>query len=53
MAKWVSVCSCCGRAGSSITRADNQGKPHSNPYSIGGKCPSSSDGKHKPRWEKA
>lgn len=50
---WQSVCSKCGKAGSRNSRPANLGRPTSNPPSIGGKCPSSSDGKHKPKWIKA
>ena len=47
---YMPVCSQCGkRGGGSCSRTD--GPPKSNPPSIPGRCPSSSDGKHKPRWE--
>lgn len=51
--KWQSVCSKCGKGGSSTTRPTNLGRPGGNPPHIGGTCPSSSDGKHKPTWKKA
>ena len=50
--KWVSVCSKCGKRGSATTRPAELGRPGSNPPHIGGKCPSSSDGNHKPKWSK-
>ena len=50
--KWQSVCSCCQRGGSSVSRTDTMGQPRNNPPAIGGKCPSSPDGKHKPMWKK-
>lgn len=53
MVKWQSVCSRCGKGGSCTTRSDSMGRPTSPPSSISGKCPSSSDGKHKPKWIKA
>lgn len=51
MIRWQSVCSCCGKAGG--TRLFPQDtRPFNNPSPIGGKCPSSSDGKHRPKWVK-
>lgn len=50
--KYQSVCIYCGKGGSSTSVSESLGQPRSNPPSIGGKCPSSPDGKHKPRWEK-
>lgn len=50
--KWQSVCSKCGKGGSSMNRSETLGRPSSPPYPIGGTCPSSSDGKHKPKWQK-
>ena len=50
--KWQSVCSYCVKGGSTMSISETQGRPHSNPSSIGGKCPSSPDGKHKPKWVK-
>ena len=51
--KWQSVCSRCGKGGPSTIVNDTMGRPRTNPPNIGGKCPSSPDGKHKPKWEKA
>lgn len=53
MVKWQSVCSRCGQAGPSISKPDNMGRPTTTPPHIGGKCPDSADGKHKPQWKKA
>ncbi len=50
--KWQSVCTKCGKSGSTTSRSENLGSPSSTPPAIGGKCPSSSDGKHKPKWVK-
>lgn len=50
--KWQSVCSCCQRGGPSVSMSDTMGQPRNNPPAIGGKCPSSPDGKHKPMWKK-
>lgn len=48
--KWQSVCSKCGKGGMST---NSSGRPTRNPPVIGGHCPNSSDGKHKPTWKKA
>ena len=49
--KWQSICIFCGKGGPCTSRSDSSGRPTSPPSSIGGKCPSSPDGKHKPSWE--
>lgn len=46
--RWSSVCRFCGKKGGSTT--SSSGRPTRNPPTIGGKCPSSPDGKHKPEW---
>ena len=47
---YMTVCSECGKkGGSGWIRSD--GPPKSSPPSMPGRCPSSYDGKHKPRWE--
>lgn len=46
--KWYPVCSECGKKGVGGGKFLN--RPTSNPPSMGGKCPSSYDGKHKPMW---
>ncbi len=48
MAKYVTVCWCCGKRGN--VRTFNN-PPTINPQTLVGKCVSSPDGKHKPRWE--
>lgn len=48
LTKYVTICWCCGKAGQRRTCSS---RPASTPPSIPGKCPSSPDGKHKPRWE--
>ena len=52
--KWQIVCSCCGKAGGPIKVAsDTTGVPAGPaPNCMAGKCPSSPNGKHQPRWEK-
>ena len=51
--KWESICLFCGkRHGGGMTRSESSGAPTTNPPMPSGKCPSSPDGKHKPRWEK-
>ena len=51
--KWDPICIFCGKkCGGGMTRSENSGAPTSNPPTPSGKCPSSPDGKHKPRWEK-
>ncbi len=52
MVKWQSVCSRCGKGGPSTSRSDSMGRPSTTPPAIGGKCPASTDGKHKPKWER-
>ncbi|MBQ3946435.1 MAG: hypothetical protein II670_12630 [Alphaproteobacteria bacterium] len=53
MVEWQSVCSRCGKTGPKYSKPGDMGKPSVTPYHIGGKCPNSADGKHKPKWEKA
>ena len=50
--RWQSVCSKCGKGGPGCTRSSSDGQPKQNPPTIGGKCPSSNDGAHKPKWVK-
>ncbi len=51
--KWEPICLFCGKkCGGGISRSDSAGAPATNPPTSSGKCPSSPDGKHKPRWEK-
>lgn len=46
---YITQCSRCGQSyGSKVTT--NGAAPSRTPSSMSGKCPSSSDGKHKPRW---
>lgn len=54
MVKWQCVCASCGKGGVKVSRSETAGRPTSSPQatSISGKCPTSLDGKHKPRWEK-
>lgn len=48
MAKYAAVCLFCGKVGNRRTCSS---RPAVAPPSISGKCPSSPDGKHKPKWE--
>ena len=48
--RYVTICLWCGRQG---TRRQFNNGPTINPPAILGKCPSSPDGKHKPRWQDA
>ncbi len=49
MTSWVAVCQFCGKQGSRQTTANGR-KPAFTP-TIPGKCPSSLNGKHSPKWE--
>ena len=49
--RYRAVCFRCGKAGTSISVANGK-RPSIAPPKMNGKCPSSSDGEHKPRWEK-
>lgn len=54
MERWEPICIYCGKKCSGATsRPASAGKPTMNPPIPSGKCPSSPDGKHKPRWEQA
>ena len=48
-ATWKSECGKCG-ASNSCKIGTTGPKPSKAPNAISGKCPSSSDGKHKPKW---
>lgn len=50
--RWQSICSKCGKGGPSCTKSSSDGQPRQAPPQIGGKCPSSNDGSHKPKWVK-
>ncbi|MDO5297471.1 MAG: hypothetical protein Q4F00_12750 [bacterium] len=50
--KWMSVCTRCGKACGTPLTIQAGKRPTNTPYPINGKCPSSPDGKHKPKWEK-
>ena len=45
---FASVCMYCGKA---ENRRNCSNRPTYSPPNMGGKCPSSPDGKHKPKWE--
>lgn len=45
------VCQECGKGGSTTSVAKGHGAPSISP-SMNGHCNSSSDGKHKPKWER-
>lgn len=47
---YVSECRECGKRSSSRYHCSNSTGPTLNPPSLIGKCPTSSDGKHKPKW---
>lgn len=49
--KYIVKCANCGKA--SLISRTSTSWPASAPPSMPGKCPSSSDGKHKPMWEEA
>ncbi len=50
--RYGNVCMWCGKSGgSNYGPGPGGGAPSSTPPAISGKCPSSPDGKHKPRWE--
>ena len=51
--RWEAVCRCCGKRSEVKSLSDTQGRPNRAPLPPSGKCPSSSDGKHKPQWQKA
>lgn len=53
MVKWDAVCIFCGRKCGGMSRSETQGTPTTNPPNTSSKCPSSPDGRHKPRWERA
>ena len=50
--KYISRCIYCGVQGN-VAQTTASGPPRSTPNSIPGKCPSSPNGKHAPRWEEA
>lgn len=47
---FVPTCMYCGKTGSRRPQS-NGCRPSTAPPSMAGKCPSSPDGKHKPKWE--
>ena len=50
--RYGNVCIWCGKSGgANYSGGSGGGTPSSTPPQIPGKCPSSPDGKHKPRWE--
>lgn len=50
---WKSVCIFCGKSNpAGQRRLDYSGAPSMNPPMPSGKCVSSPDGKHHPRWER-
>ncbi|MDO5297468.1 MAG: hypothetical protein Q4F00_12730 [bacterium] len=48
--RWQIVCSRCGKSGAETLQREDR-RPNGTP-NMGGKCPSSADGKHKPKWVK-
>ncbi|WP_160279884.1 hypothetical protein [Anaerovibrio lipolyticus] len=51
--KWEPICVRCGKkCGGGISRSESAGPPAINPPLTSGKCPSSTDGKHKPCWKR-